>query len=58
MEEKNEILTNNDIINLCFDFYMIGRSNQSFLDTEHIREVIKNSIKSYIEFRKKNPIRS
>ena len=58
MEEKNNILSNEDIINLCLDFYLIGRSNQSFLDTEHIRAAIKNSIKSYIEFRKKNPIRS
>lgn len=56
MEEKNNILSNEDILNLCFDFYLIGQSNHSFLDTEHIREVIKNSIKSYIEFRKKNPM--
>lgn len=56
MEEENNILSNEDIMNLCFDFYMIGQSNHPFLDTDHIREVIKNSIKSYIEFRKKNPM--
>ena len=55
MEEKNEVLTNNDIMNLCYDFFLIGRSNQSF-DSKHIKEVIKNSIKSYIEFRKKYPM--
>ena len=56
MEEKNNILSNEDIINLCLDFYMIGRSGQSFLDAEHLREAIKNSIKTYIEFRNKNPM--
>lgn len=56
MEEKNNILTNNDIINLCLDFYMIGRSSQPFLDEGHLREAIKNSIKTYIEFRSKNPM--
>lgn len=54
MEEKNEVLTNNDIMNLCYDFFLIGRSNQPF-ESKHIKEVIKNSIKSYIEFRKKYP---
>lgn len=44
MEEKNNILTTNDIMNLCFDFYMIGQSNQPFLDAEHLRETVKNSV--------------
>ena len=56
MEEKNNILTNNDIMNLCLGFYMIGRSGQSFLDEGHLREAIKNSIKTYIEFRNKHPM--
>ena len=56
MEEKNNILSNEDIINLCLDFYMIGRSGQPFLDAGHLREAIENSIKTYIEFRKKNPM--
>jgi hypothetical protein len=58
MEEKNEILTNNDIMNLCLDFYRIGRSNQPFLNAKHLRDAIKKSIERYIEFRKKNTIRS
>lgn len=56
MEEKNNILSNEDIINLCLDFYMIGRSGQPFLDEGHLREAIKNSIKAYIEFRNKHPM--
>lgn len=54
MEEKNNILSKEDIINLCLDFYMIGRSGQPFLDEGHLREAIKNSIKTYIEFRNKH----